>query len=304
MQKSGDSAVNITVETCSSGMVVPPWICTASATGRDDILVIYPNEATRSNTVQSILRGSGSVDSSRHTTLQRLIKSLAIDFRLPVVVPQSSLGLVQVHQKFSAAAAKHRFPRLHPDVNRPWTLSKSERLLKLHSYGTDHQILSKWDGDPGAHEAERILLTFEKEELLHEHQLLAKLCVHLLDTNIPVPYTIGSVAGIVLLNHPPDFSENEKRFLKALSSRCPIHHVCVDGSFRLGFHGAFIDDEIKPVEREEDLPSWIPPHPLQQVEAKPNDYTTEGVHVISFDRATQVMDATISALQHYRSSAG
>ena len=77
----GDSAVNITVETCSPETVVPPWIRTEG----NDMLIIYPNEATRSNTVQSILRETGSVDSSRHTTLQRIIKSLAIDFRFPVV---------------------------------------------------------------------------------------------------------------------------------------------------------------------------------------------------------------------------
>ena len=245
--------MNITVETCSPETVVPPWIRTEG----NDMLIIYPNEATRSNTVQSILRETGSVDSSRHTTLQRIIKSLAIDFRFPVVVPRSSVGLVQVHEKFAAAATRHRFPRLHPDVTRSWTLSKSERLLKLHSYATNHQILSKWEGDPGAHEAERILTLFEKEDLLHQHHVLAKLCDYLVDTSIPVPYTIGSISGIVLLNHPPDFSENEKRFLKALSSRRPIHHVCVQGSFRLGFHGAFIDDEIKPIERKEELPSWI-----------------------------------------------
>ncbi len=300
----GAKAVNITVEVCSPETVVPSWITTGFANNRDELLIIYPNEVTRSKTIQSILLETGSVDSSRHTTLQRLIKALAIDFRFPVVVPQSSDGLVQVHEKFAIAAANHRFPRLHPDATRPWTLSKTERLLKLHSYATDCQILSKWEGDPGAHEAERILSTFGKEELLHEHQVLTKLCRYLLDTNISVPYTIGSISGIVLLNHPPDFSENERRFLKALSSRQPIHHVCVQGSFRLGFHGAYIDDEIKPIEREEELPSWIPNHTVEQVDPKPDDYATEGVHIVSFDRATQVMDATISALQNYRKSDG
>ena len=167
--------MNITVETCSPETVVPPWIRTNAANEGNDLLIIYPNEVTRSNTVQSILRETGSVDSSRHTTLQRLIKSLAIDFRFPVVVPRSPVGLVQVHEKFAAAASNHRFPRLHPDANRTWTLSKSERLLKLHSYAPNHQILSKWEGDPGAHEAERILASFEKEDLLHEHHVLGQI---------------------------------------------------------------------------------------------------------------------------------
>ena len=219
------------------------------------------------------------------------------------MVPRSPVGLVQVHEKFAAAAKRHRFPRLHPDATRTWTLSKTERLLKLHSYATDQHILSKWEDDPGAHEAERILSSFGKEDLLHEHHLLAKLCDHLLDANIPVPYTIGSISGIVLLNHPPDFSESEKRFLKALSSRRPIHHVCVQGSFRLGFHGAYIDDEIKPIEGQRHYRPGSCTH-SSTVGTKPEDYATDGVHIISFDRATQVMDAAISALQHYRSSGG
>ena len=131
------------------------------------------------------------------------------------MIPKTSIGIVQVHDKFATAAAEHRFPRLHPDTTRPWTLSKSERLLSLHSYATNHQILSRWDEDPGAHEADRILSTFERENLIHDHHLLDHLCNALLDSEVGIPYTIGTITGIILLNHPPDFSENEKRFFKA-----------------------------------------------------------------------------------------
>ncbi len=296
--------MNITLESCSPSTIVPTWLFESMANGRDDILIIYPNEVTRSNLIESILEKTGTVDSSRHTTLQRLIKALAIDYRLPVLIPRTSIGLVQTHEKFVSAALDHRFPRLHPDITRPWTLSKSERLLTLHSYATDHQILSKWEGDPGAHEAERILSTFEKEDFLHEHHLISRLCSCLLDTESPNPYTLGTLSGIVLLNHPPDFSENEKRFLKALSSRCPIHHVCVSGSFRLGYHGAYVDDDIKPIVEEEQLPSWLPAHRINNAQPKPDDYPTDGIHILSFDRATQVMDAAISALQLYKIHSG
>ena len=296
--------MNITLESCSPSTIVPTWLFESMANGRDDILIIYPNEVTRSNSIESILEKTGTVDSSRHTTLQRIMKALAIDYRLPVLIPRTSIGLVQTHEKFVSAALDHRFPRLHPDITRPWTLSKSERLLKLHSYATDHQILSKWEGDPGAHEAERILSTFEKEDFLHEHHLISRLCFHLLDTENPNPYTIGTLSGIVLLNHPPDFSENEKRFLKALSSRCPIHHVCVSGSFRLGYHGAYVDDDIKPIVEEEELPSWLPAHRINNAQPKPDDYPTDGIHILSFDRATQVMDAAVSALQLYKIHSG
>ena len=296
--------MNITLEPCPPSTIVPTWLSESIAKGRDDILIIYPNEVTRSNSIESILEKTGTVDSSRHTTMQRLMKALAIDYRLPVLIPRTSIGLVQTHEKFASAALNHRFPRLHPDITRPWTLSKSERLLKLHSYATNHQILSKWEGDPGAHEADRILSTFEQEDFLHEHHLASRLCSHLLDTESPNPYTIGTISGIVLLNHLPDFSENEKRFLKALSSRCPIHHVCVTGSFRLGYHGAYVDDEIKPIVEEEKLPLWLPAHHINNAQPKPDDYPTDGIHILSFDRATQVMDAAISALQLYKIHSG
>ena len=296
----GGQRLNITVEPCPPETIVPPWLLADIANGRDDLLVIYPNERTRTNSIQSILQETGTVDSSRHTTFQRLVTSLAIDFRFPVVVPKSSVGLIQAHEKFATNALQHRFPRLHPDPTRPWTVSKSERLLKLHSYATSQQILSKWGEDPGAYEAERILSTFQKEGLLHEHHVLSRISSYLLDAEVPVPYTIGTISGIVLLNHPPDFSELEKQFFKALSSRRPLHHMCVSGSFRLGFHGAYIDDEIKAIEVEEKLPTWVPQHQIFDRQSKLNDYTTEGVHILSFNQANQVMDAAISALQLYK----
>ena len=180
---------NITVESCPSDTIVPPWIIDSIAKGRDDLLVVYPNEATRLSSIQSILSKSGHVDSSRHTTLQRLVKALSIDLRLPVIIPSTATGLIQVHDKFADAARNHRFPRLHPDVARPWTLSKSERLLRLHAYVTKNRILSKWKDDPGALEAERIVSTFETNGLLHEHKVIAYLCDALSDQQRAIPYT-------------------------------------------------------------------------------------------------------------------
>ena len=193
-----DMAENITVESCPFDTTVPSWVVDEIATGRDDLLVIYPNEVTRSSSIQTILEKAGSVDSSRHTTLQRLLKSLTIDLRLPVLVPRTSLGLVQVHEKFASAAQDHRFPRLHPDVTRPWTLSKSERLLSLHAYAMKHDIISTWEEDPGAFEADRILSMFENENLLHEHHVIARICSALIDLNVPTPYTLGAIRGILL----------------------------------------------------------------------------------------------------------
>ena len=291
--------MHITVETTLSDNTVPSWLLDGISNGQDDVLVIYPNEATRSSSIQTILEQSGSVDSSRHITLSRLIKSLSMDFRLPVVVPKSVAGLIQVHDKIADAASKHRFPRLHPDVTRPWTSSKTERLLSLHSYAIEHQILSRWEGDPGALEADRFLTSFTDEGLIHEHHVLPHLCAALTNSELNMPYTIGTVSGIILLNHPPDFSEIQKKFIKALSSRRPLHHLCVAGSFRLGYHGAYIDDDITPIKGKSELPSWVTDHELF-LQKPDDDYATEGVHIIRFEQASQVMDAAISAIQLYK----
>ncbi len=291
---------NITVESCPSDTIVPPWIIDSIAKGRDDLLVVYPNEATRLSSIQSILSKSGHVDSSRHTTLQRLVKALSIDLRLPVIIPSTATGLIQVHDKFADAARNHRFPRLHPDVARPWTLSKSERLLRLHAYVTKNRILSKWKDDPGALEAERIVSTFETNGLLHEHKVIAYLCDALSDQQRSIPYTMGTINGIILLNHPPDFTESEKRLLEAIALRRPIHHLCSTGSFRLGFHGAYINDEIVHIQDETQLPEWVPSHVVWSALHNKDNYTTDGIHLFSFDRASQIFDAAISAIELFK----
>ena len=190
--------------------------------------------------MKHITAARGAIDSSRHTTLKRLCTSLQMDFRFPVIIPRSTMGIVQVHKKFSDAASEFRFPRMHPDASRTWSLSKTERLLQLHRFSTMHGILRKWEDDPGVTEADRLLSTFRDSNLLHEHQVMEELTNALLQTDTPIPYSLTAVKGIVLLNHPPDFHSSEKQFFTALATRISIHHLSVQGSFRLGLHGAYI----------------------------------------------------------------
>ena len=42
-----------------------------------------------------------------------------------------------------------------------------------------------------------------------------RICSALTDLKVPTPYTLGAIRGILLLNHPPDFHEDDKQFLKA-----------------------------------------------------------------------------------------
>ncbi|RJU94845.1 MAG: hypothetical protein DWC00_06165 [Candidatus Poseidoniales archaeon] len=289
---------NVTVEACSPSTIVPQWLLQHLEDGSSDILIIYPNETVRENIMKHITATRGAIDSSRHTTLKRLCTSLQMDFRFPVIIPRSTMGIVQVHKKFSDAASEFRFPRMHPDASRTWSLSKTERLLQLHRFSTMHGILRKWEDDPGVTEADRLLSTFRDSNLLHEHQVMEELTNALLQTDTPIPYSLTAVKGIVLLNHPPDFHSSEKQFFTALATRIPIHHLSVQGSFRLGLHGAYIDDEIQYVKSEEELPDWIPEHPVIASPEKEN--RTEGIHLVSFDQASQVLDAALSAIRLYR----
>ena len=289
---------NLTVEACSPSTIVPQWLLQHLADGPSDLLIIYPNETVRENVMNHISTVRGAIDSSRHTTLNRLYTSLQMDFRFPVIIPRSAVGIVQVHKKFSEAASEFRFPRMHPDASRTWSLSKTERLLQLHRFSTMHDILRRWEDDPGVSEAEHLLSTFRESNLLHEHQVMKELTSALLQTDAQIPYSLSAVRGIVLLNHPPDFQSNEKQFFAALATRIPIHHLCVQGSFRLGLHGAYIDDEIQYLKSKKELPDWIPQHPL--ITSLEHENRTEGIHLVSFEQASQVLDAALSAIRLYR----
>ena len=291
-------AQNVTVEACSASTLVPQWLLQHLEGGTNNLMIIYPNETVREEVLKHISTVCGAIDSSRHTTLNRLCTSLQMDFRFPVIVPRSTVGIVQVNKLFSHAASEFRFPRMHPDASRKWSLSKTERLLQLHRFSTKHDIISKWEDDPGVSEADRLLSSFKKSNLLHEHHVMEELTNALLDSDIQIPYSLSTVEGILLLNHPPDFYSNEKTFLTALASRVPIHHLCVPGSFRLGLHGAYIDDEIKYVKSEEEVPNWVPKHTLSLM--LEDDIRTEGIHLVSFDQASQVLDAALSAIRIYR----
>ncbi len=288
----------VTVEACSPSTIVPQWLLRHLEEGSNNLMIIYPNETVRENVMKHVSAVRGAIDSSRHTTLNRLYTSLQMDFRFPVIIPRSTIGIVQVNKIFSLAASEFRFPRMHPDASRPWSLSKTERLLQLHRFSTMHGILTKWEDDPGVSEADRLLSTFKESNLLHEHHVMEELTNALLHTGTQIPYSLSTVEGIILLNHPPDFYANEKKFFSALATRIPIHHLCVQGSFRLGLHGAYIDDEIQYVKSKEELPQWVPSHPVKPSREEEN--RTEGIHLVSFDKASQVLDAALSAIRMYR----
>ena len=132
---------NVTVEACCPSTVVPQWLIRHLEDGSNNLLIIYPNETVRENVMKHVSGVRGAIDSSCHTTLNRLCTTLQMDFRFPVVIPRSTIGIVQVNRIFSHAASEFRFPRMHPDASRTWSLSKTERLLQLHRFSTMHGIL-------------------------------------------------------------------------------------------------------------------------------------------------------------------
>ena len=94
----------------------------------------------------------------------------------------------------------------------------------------------------------------------HPNRLLPRLLAALLDKNRAV-FTLEHLDGIVLLDQSPTLVPIHAEILRAISSRVPIHQLCYSGSHRLGMHGWLLED-IPPVKTLDDLPEWIPPHPI------------------------------------------
>ena len=77
-----------------------------------------------------------------------------------------------------------------------------------------------------------------------------------LQTASDAPFHLNEVAGLIVLNAAPDFTEIEQDLLAAVSVFTPVHQLLNSGSFRLGYHGAYLVDE-QPCTTET-LPGWLP----------------------------------------------
>ena len=295
----------ITIEPTPSGQLIPQWLKDEiiSATALDK-LIIYPSEKARKANLEMLSDYVSSIDTSKHLTIRGLFSSLFLDLRLPNVMQDDSLLFSLIHQKMAKAATDGRFPFMFTAIEgRKWSEYKTERLLQLHKELSDLKPSWKWDGDPGVKEFRKLLLEIEKlTKKTHPHLMKTHLFDKLTTTE-QIPFTLQDLSGIIVLDHCPEFCEMDRELLVQVSKIVPIHQLCSPGSFRLGFHGAYIEDI--PWCTKETLPEWLAPHEVSaradesEWKSEVGDFRNTNWHRISLERKDHNISSCIELVTDF-----
>ena len=228
--------------------------------GPSRLLFLHSSSLARDRFLSTVIDKIGIIDRTNHLTLGGLTKKLFADFREPRVLPSNPALEQTIHRLMQIKAAELAFPVLHPHPDWEWPIAKTQNLLELDSVlrfqNAPLDVLEEHLS--GLH---TVLDIVEKQlNGTHPNRLLPRLLAALLDKNRAV-FTLEHLDGIVLLDQSPTLVPIHAEILRAISSRVPIHQLCYSGSQRLGMHGWLLED-IPPVKTLDDLPEWIPPHPI------------------------------------------
>jgi hypothetical protein len=282
----------------------PTWLSGAFQAGTaQGLLVVYPNEGARSQAL-NMLSGQGlAVDTTHHLTLGRLVDLLHLDLKRPRKLEDGPALFAVIHEFTLQAAERGDLPLLFAPTNesRTWLPFNTERLLSLHQGLMDLDNPWRWDEDPGAREFHAILQHVGVSlDGTHPSLVLRNLTETLVTS--PTPFTLNDVAGVLILDAAPDYTESEISFLRALAKHRPIHHLCNPGSFRLGHHGSYIDDV--PYVVQETLPSWLPSHEVFVPNSDEEEKALESQEIrrILLHQRAHATDAALDLVRSYCAS--
>ena len=224
------------------------------------ILFIHPNQASRNEVLDNLSRSVAVFDRSAHHTIHSLSRVIGEDLRIKRPIEADPVLEESIHMLAIRAAENLRFPILHPDNNRKWHRGKTEAIRGLHNALLFENLLQSWDGAHEALEFNKILEEASKPlGGLHPDLFMLEVIKQLENENQDTPFTLEGADGILMLDHDPTLPKLELRFVRSLLCYLPIHQLSHTGSYRLGEHGFQIED-IFPVDKKEQLPSWIPAH--------------------------------------------
>ncbi|MEC8258238.1 MAG: PD-(D/E)XK nuclease family protein [Candidatus Thermoplasmatota archaeon] len=299
-------AYNIYIESAPSGCLLPQWLRQELLFNpENELMILYPTESTRQTHVRELSTTNPSIDSSKHLTINRLVRALLTDFRQPNAFDDDSFLLYKIHQECVRRAVKGRFPLLHIS-GKKWSVTKTQRLALLHQEISKLAKIPEWESDPGVKEFRNVLQSIEQIGLKTHPDLMNYHLLELLE-NLDItelPFTLKGLSGIILLDHPPEFSEVERHILSKISQLIPIHQLCNPGQFRLGYSGAYLQDI--PWCTQSSLPSWVPPHDVMpadfnsQWQSKISKTSNTQYHKVIVERSEHIVEATNNLLHNIR----
>ncbi|RJU97167.1 MAG: hypothetical protein DWC10_05105 [Candidatus Poseidoniales archaeon] len=294
----------VTSEHVPAGQGLPNWLQDAFISqGALDILVLHPNELHRRQTLEVLQANGSTPDPQQHLTINRLVRLLHVDLRLPVLLDDEASNLMALHARCVEAAEAGHFPFLHVPGAGAWSLNKTRRLQRLHSEVIGLRQPFAWENEPGVSVYHQLALEHEQSAGGTLPSLVMRHVVEALEPSQDTPFHLSDVRGMVILNTAPDFTELEQDLLLRIAAFCPVHQLINPGSFRLGYHGAYLLDE--PPCSTEQLPSWLPEHRAWT----PSDdgwQSPQGEQLktrftrITVDERRHVVNAALSLVQAFR----
>ncbi len=297
---------HVSSEYTPAGRGLPVWLAQAFLERpAPNILVVHPNELHRQQTLERLHQAGADLAPNLHLTLNRLVRLLHTDLRLPVLLDDDASNGLALHARCVQAANDGSFPFLHVPGVGAWTMAKTSRLQRLHAELMHLRRPFEWENDPGA-------VTYHRLVLNHQADAGGTLPVMVLPSvvgalsadDVLAPFHISNIDGIVLLDTAPDYTEMEQDLLLALARFKPVHQLLCPGSFRLGHHGAYLIDE--PPCTVETLPDWLPPHevwtPSDDGWRTPvSDERNSVISRVTVDERRDAVMATQTFVQTYRS---
>ena len=149
----------ITLEAVPPGQNIPEWLFRSLCDGQcDNYVLLYPNEASRSQSLHRLAGLNVPIDTTHHLTLQRFISLMILDTGLPSLMQDNAGLFLAIHARTKKAAESGELPLLFsPQNQRQWTPYQTERLLSLHGALSEIKNPWVWENDPGAKEFDLIL---------------------------------------------------------------------------------------------------------------------------------------------------
>ena len=256
------------------------------------LLVVHSGDAARAEILSRLEAADiGPIDRSRHHTLDSLRKALHADMRLPRLLPSDAAGARLLHAECEAGARAGIFPVLHPTPEHRWGEGRTRALARL-AQAFDIEDIRRWNGPGMAGFRERIARMGVAMNGVHP-LVSRRTLIDALEASDTVPFTLGGVAGIVLMDQMPTLPRAERRLLLSLLAFRSIHQLCQRGdaeigNHRLGLHGAILQDV------EPSVPEWIPDHNVWQPER-----LDSVVHRLLVPRRGLAVDATLEVLRDW-----